>query len=190
MQKVAKALVLAGCAGLPFLSTAARAADEPPVHSFTGKVALYSEYEYRGIGQTAEKPALQLNLDYAHKSGFYVGTWASSIKWIEDNSDVPPQTNIDGPVEVDFYGGYKFSLGPVGLDAGVLRYQYVSNNLQDTGGGGVYKNANTTEVYLAGTIGPVTAKYSHALTNLFGNYNFPADMDTKGSSYFDVTATF
>ncbi|MGZ5038485.1 MAG: TorF family putative porin, partial [Usitatibacter sp.] len=59
--------------GLAALAFAARA-DETPEHSFTGKAALYSEYEYRGISQTSEKPAVQLNLDYAHKSGLYIGT--------------------------------------------------------------------------------------------------------------------
>ena len=57
MQKMAKALCLAASAGLSIASTAARA-DDPPEHSFTGKVAVYSEYEYRGISQTSEKPAL------------------------------------------------------------------------------------------------------------------------------------
>jgi uncharacterized protein (TIGR02001 family) len=33
-------------------------------HTFTGKIAPYSEYEYRGISQTSEDPALQLTLDY------------------------------------------------------------------------------------------------------------------------------
>jgi Bacterial protein of unknown function (Gcw_chp) len=35
---------------------------ETPVHSFTGEAALHSEDEYRGISQTSEKPAAQLNL--------------------------------------------------------------------------------------------------------------------------------
>ena len=49
---------------------------------------LYSEYEYRGISQTSEKPALQLNLDYAHASGFYIGTFLINIKWLKDTADV------------------------------------------------------------------------------------------------------
>ena len=71
-------LALAQTAPRPGAGRAARP------HSFTGKVALYSEYEYRGIAQTSEKPALQLNLDYAHASGFYLGTFLTNIKWLED----------------------------------------------------------------------------------------------------------
>src|SRR6266513_1321429 len=96
MQKLPKVVVAAGLAGLAFVSGAALAADEPPAaaaaptpeHSFTGKVAIYSEYEYRGISQTSEKPALQLNLDYAHKSGLYIGTFLSNIKWLKDIAEV------------------------------------------------------------------------------------------------------
>src|SRR5471032_480529 len=83
---------------LAALSLGARAEDKPaeaaaapaetPVHSFTGKAALYSEYEYRGISQTSEKPALQLNLDYAHKSGLYLGTFLSNIQWLKDIGEV------------------------------------------------------------------------------------------------------
>ena len=62
---------LALAAGVLALASHTAFADETPEHSFTGKVGLYSEYEYRGISQTSEKPALQLNLDYAHRSGFY-----------------------------------------------------------------------------------------------------------------------
>jgi uncharacterized protein (TIGR02001 family) len=47
-----------------------------------------------------------------------------------------------------------------------------------------YVNANTTEVYGALTFGVVTAKYSHSLTNLFGNPN------SKNSTYLDLSATF
>ena len=168
---------------------AAPAAPEPE-YTASVNVGLVSDYRYRGISQTRLKPALQGGADFAHKSGFYVGTWLSTIKWIEDTGDIPPQTNVDGPVEWDIYGGYKFTVGPVGLDLGVLQYWYPGNSLKDAGGGGLFKNANTTEVYVAGTVGPATLKYSYALTNLFGNFNFGADQDTKGSNYLDLSATF
>lgn len=168
----------------------AQAKAPEPDYTLSANVGVVSDYRYRGISQTRLDPALQGGADFSHKSGFYIGTWASTIKWIEDTGDIAPQRSIDGPVEWDFYGGYKFTVGPVGLDVGVLQYWYVNNELENAGGGGLYKDADTTEVYLAGTIGPVTAKYSYSLTNLFGNYNFATNEDTKGSSYFDLTATF
>jgi len=184
-------LAAAALSGTAFAQTApAPAAPAEPEYTLSANVGAVTDYRYRGISQTRLKPALQGGADFGHKSGFYVGTWASSIKWIEDAGDIPPQTSIDGKVELDLYGGYKFNAGPVALDLGVLRYQYVSNNLEDTGGGGIYKNANTTEIYAAGTWGPATLKYSYALTNLFGNYNFATNQDTKGSGYLDLSATF
>jgi len=172
MQKVAKALVLAGCAGLPFLSTAARA-DDPPEHSFTGKVALYSEYEYRGIGQTAEKPALQLNLDYAHKSGFYIGTFLTNIKWLEE---LNPASNAN--IEWDIYGGFKFPVGAdVTLDVGYLRYEYPSSSEFNP-------KPNTDEVYIGASWGPATLKYSYSINDTFGVPN------SKGSDYIELAVNY
>src|SRR5690349_20975920 len=112
----AKALCLAGATALTFISTAARA-DDPPEHSFTGKLALYTEYEYRGISQTSEKPALQLNLDYAHKSGFYIGTFVTNIKWLKDIAEVNGFSS-NANIEWDIYGGFKYPVGDVTLDVG------------------------------------------------------------------------
>jgi len=180
MQKVAKALVLAGCAGLPFLSIAARAADEPPVHSFTGKVALYSEYEYRGIGQTAEKPALQLNLDYAHNSGLYVGTFLSNIKWLKDTADVNG-FSTGARVEWDIYGGYKHAFGDVTMDVGYLRYEYPSSSAFDRPG---FVSPNTDEVYIGASWGPATLKYSYSINDTFGVPN------SKGSDYIELAINY
>ena len=125
-------------AGLAALSLHARAEDKPadaaaapaapaPEHTFTGKAALYSEYEYRGISQTSEKPAVQLNLDYAHSSGLYLGTFLSNIKWLKDTADVNG-FSTDANLEWDIYGGYKFEVAKdVTMDIGYLRYEYPSS---------------------------------------------------------------
>jgi len=42
MLKLPQAIAIVGAASLPFAATLVRA-DETPEHSFTGKVALYSE---------------------------------------------------------------------------------------------------------------------------------------------------
>lgn len=132
-------------------------------------VGAVSDYRYRGISQTNLKPALQGGIDYS-AGGFYLGAWASSIKWIH-------HFNGNSDVEIDLYGGYKGELAKgLGFDVGVLTYQYPNNNLSP--------NANTTELYGALSFGPVTAKYSHALTNTFGN------PDSKNSWYLDLSASF
>ena len=138
-------------------------------------VGVVSEYRYRGLSQTNGDPAVQGGADYAHASGFYLGAWGSNISWIKDSGAK------DSSFELDLYGGYKGTAGPVAYDVGYLRYEYVGNKLGDVSG---FKNASTDEAYVAGTYGPFTLKYSYAFSNLFGT------PDSKGSTYTDLSATF
>ena len=148
----------------------APAAAEPAPHTFSYNIGLVSDYRYRGISQSRLKPAISAGADYSHSSGFYLGAWASSIKWIRDGGG-------KGDLELDLFGGYKFEVAKdLTLDVGFLAYVYPSN--------GLAVNANTQEIYLAGTYGPITAKYSLSTSNLFGF------ADSKRSGYFDVTGTF
>ena len=140
-----------------------------PDYTLSYNVGAVTDYRYRGISQSRLKPALQGGADFAHKSGFYLGTWASTIRWIDDAGG-------DAPVELDLYGGYKGSAGPVGFDVGVLRYQYPGHDLATS--------PNTTELYGAATFGPATLKYSHSVTNLFGF------ADSENSYYVEAAATF
>jgi uncharacterized protein (TIGR02001 family) len=181
MKKLSLAVLVAGALSLPY-ATAVRAEDTPatapgaapetPEHSFTGKVGLYSEYEYRGISQTSEKPALQLNLDYAHRSGFYLGTFVSNIKWLKDTAEVNG-FSTDANIEWDIYGGYKFEVvKDVTLDVGYLRYEYPSS-------GSFNPKPNTDEVYIGAGYGPFSVKYSYSFNNTFGVPN------SKGSDYIE-----
>jgi uncharacterized protein (TIGR02001 family) len=183
-------ITLALASGAAVAQTAAPAA---PASTLSFNVGVVTDYRYRGITQSRNEAAVQGGVDYAHKSGFYVGAWASTIKWIADNSfnantgGTRTGTDITGNMELDLYGGYKFDLAKdVTMDVGYLRYQYQGNNLEMTGGTArsVYGNANTNEIYTAITMGPITAKYSYSLGDLFGY------VDSKGSGYFDLSANF
>jgi uncharacterized protein (TIGR02001 family) len=140
-----------------------------PDYTYSLNVGAVTDYRYRGISQSRLKPAIQGGFDLGHKSGLYIGTWASSIKWINDAGG-------SDNVEVDLYGGYKFNTGPVAVDVGALRYFYPGSQLG--------LNPDTTELYAAGTWGPATLKYSHAITNLFGFAG------SKNSGYLDLSATW
>ncbi len=163
-----KNLVLATLAASSLYTGAALAQD-----SLSFNVGVVTDYRYRGLSQSRLEPALQGGVDYAMSNGFYVGAWASTIKWIKDSGAK------DGSLELDLYGGYKTTVGALTYDVGVLRYEYVGNKLGQVAN---YADANTTEVYGALTYGVFTAKYSHALTNTFGNLN------SKGSNYLDLSA--
>jgi len=160
----------------------AQTAPAEPESSLAYNVGVASEYRYRGIAQTKGDPALQGGVDYTASNGFYVGTWASTIKWIKEAGlGASPKVDTKGPVELDLYGGYKFEAAGLAYDVGYLRYQYVENSYNKIPGA---VNANTDEAYGAVTYGPATLKYSYAFSDLFGNYN------SKGSSYLDLSATF
>jgi uncharacterized protein (TIGR02001 family) len=168
MKKIATPLMLA--MSLAFAGNAlAQAAPAAPESTMSFNVGGVNEYRYRGISQSRFDTALSGGADYADKSGVYVGVWGSSIKWIKDAGG-------KANTEVDYYGGYKFTMGDVGYDIGFLHYDYSGNALKPS--------ANTNEFYGAATMGPVTLKYSQSTGNLFGFAN------SKGSSYVDLTATF
>lgn len=156
---------LACAIALTSLPVASWAAD--PTVSFN--IGAVSDYRYRGYSQSRLQPAVQGGMDVT-AGAWYLGAWASSIKWVKDGGG-------DSSVEVDLYGGYKGEVKDAfAYDLGVLTYVYPSNGLPTS--------ANTTELYGALSVGPVTLKYSHSLTNLFGTAN------SKNSGYLDLSATF
>lgn len=135
----------------------------------TFNAALTSDYRYRGLSQSRLEPALQGGADYVHKpTGFYVGTWLSTIKWTRDLGG-------DGSVEVDIYAGKRGDIAEgISYDIGGLGYVYPSNGLNPS--------ANTFELYGQVGMGPAYIKYSHSTTNLFGT------ADSKHSGYLDIGA--
>jgi Bacterial protein of unknown function (Gcw_chp) len=148
LAAVAIAFMAAGGALVPAVSQAQVAFN----------VGAVTDYRYRGISQSKLRPAVQGGVDYT-AGGFYVGAWASSIKWTKELGG-------GGSVEIDLYGGYKGEITKgLNYDVGVLTYQYPGNDLKDITG----ETANTTEVYGALIYGPATLKYSHVVSNgLFG----------------------
>lgn len=76
----------------------------------TANIGVTSNYIWRGVTQASDLSAVSGGIDYAHKSGAYVGAWVS---------------NLDGgQYEQDLYAGYGFDAGPVGLDVGYIKYMY------------------------------------------------------------------
>ncbi|XUU61965.1 TorF family putative porin [Erythrobacter sp. HA6-11] len=83
---------------------------------FSGNVALVSEYRFRGVDLSGGDIAVQGGVDLAHSSGFYLGTWGSSLD--EDTVGY-------GHTELDVYGGFGGSFSDaVSFDIGVIAYLY------------------------------------------------------------------
>lgn len=167
-------IFLAGALVSSFAVGHAVANEVGPAASLSFNAAVASDYRYRGISQTRLKPALQAGLDAVHDaSGFYAGTWASSIKWTKDAGG-------GGVVELDVYAGKRGELSSgLGYDLGLLTYVYPSNGMSHVSG---FTTANTTEAYGQVSYGPALLKYSHAVTDLFGF------VDSKNSGYLDLSA--
>ena len=151
--------------GLPvWAQTAAAPAAPAPDWTVAGNAGLFSDYTFRGISQTARKPAFQGGIDINHSSGVYLGNWNSNIDSAYYNG---------ANLEMDVYGGYKATFGDFGFDVGALYYHYPGS-----GAGGLAKIDNT-ELYVGAAWGPLTAKYSYAVSDFFSAAN------SKGSAYLD-----
>ena len=137
----------------------------------SGSITLTSDYLFRGATQTDEKPALQGGVEWAHDSGFYVGTWGSSISWLSDSDP-----DISSQLELDGYVGFRGDFGDSGFgyDVGAVHYWYPGSYPAG------FNKADTTELYAGVSWNILSAKYSYAVTDLFG---IP---DSDGSSNLDV----
>jgi uncharacterized protein (TIGR02001 family) len=129
--------MLAALAAIAPGAAHAEATAEEPAVSVDFNAAIVSDYRFRGLSLSNRDPAIQGGVDVVWKSGFFIGTWASSIAEYGGSE-----------VEVDLYGGYGTDIGPFTVSASVLGYFY-------PGGKGVnYVELQST---VARTIGPVTA---------------------------------
>lgn len=105
--KSALSAILLGGACLVPISSAASAQE------VSANVALTSDYRFRGASLSDEAIAIQGGFDLEFESGFYVGTWGSSIEPV-GNSEI----------ELDLYAGYGGTIGALSYDIGVLGYFY------------------------------------------------------------------
>jgi uncharacterized protein (TIGR02001 family) len=123
------------------MSTPALAQEEEAAEpiTITGSAALVSDYRFRGFSQSSQNVAVQAGITATHESGFYVGTWGSSISFA-------------GSSEVDIFGGWSGAVAEgVTVDVGLLYYLYPKHGGGDTDFFEPYVN-------LIGTVGPATIK--------------------------------
>lgn len=125
------ATLLAGCA----LAATPALADDAPTSDITisGNAALVTQYRFRGVGLSGGDIAIQGGIDVSHSSGFYVGTWGSSLAnsdnsvLLNDGTGVIQSYDVGGygAAEIDLYGGWSGNITP-GLtgDIGVIYYYY------------------------------------------------------------------
>lgn len=99
----------------------------------SGNIALSTDYKFRGISQS-DGEAISGGFDVAFDSGFYVGTWGSSIE------------DWGNGLELDYYAGYGGAFNEsISYDIGLLAYTYPNTDK------GVEGDLDYNEVY--GSVG-------------------------------------
>ena len=184
MRKLTQALLLAGLIATPVLAFADEApAPAPEASPVTGNMAFTSHYIFRGLSQSWDRPVVQAGLDYAHPSGFYLGTWGSGV------SD---KIYNNASMEWDFYGGYNGKVNDdLSWGVGAITIWYPgghANNAAKT-------KYDTSELNAQINYKILNLKYSYTLTNLFGldsdnPFNQPVNGDTKGSQYLEANVNY
>ena len=139
------------------IAVPAFAEDAPaaPASAFTvtGGATLTSDYRFRGVSQTNKRFALQGTIGVSHSSGFYIGTWGSSIdEYVAAGSDQ----------EIDLYGGYKHTFSGTTVDGGLLYYYYPGSHGANTDFFEPYLNASHTFGPLGTKVGLNYAWKQHA----------------------------
>ncbi|QNA91042.1 choline dehydrogenase [Massilia sp. Dwa41.01b] len=135
--------------------------------SFNTTIA--SQYVSRGFRQTWGKPAAQAGVDYAHASGWSAGAWASNVS----------RRYVEGArFEVDLYGGYSGTAGPLGVSLMAYYYAYPGALIKATGTRFNYGEVSAGLAYKA-----LYAKYNVTFTrDFFGITN------ARGTGYLDSGA--
>lgn len=84
-------------------------------HKLTGSLTVTSDYVFRGITQSDEKPAAQAAATLGNTTGLYIGAWVSNVDFNDGD---------EAKAELDLSGGYKWVWGPVSFDGGAIYYAY------------------------------------------------------------------
>lgn len=158
-----KVLKLALCAAAASLLTAGAASAQTPSVAFN--VGATSDYVFRGLTQDNNKGDAFGGIDLTD-GAFYAGTWTSGVSWAD--------------AEVDLYGGYKPTLGPVSLDLGVIYYGYVNDTIS-------YGNAAYWEGKVAASVpmGPTTVGAAvYYSPEFFGETGKATYYELNGSTTF------
>ena len=159
-----KAILFAATAAATVaMAGAASAQDAAPVVAFN--VGVANDYVFRGVSQTSGDIQVFGGADLSYGS-FYAGTWASNVDFA-DSTDA----------EIDFYAGFKPTLGAATLDLGVIYYGYIDAPSGSDYGNFEFKAAASVPAG-PGTVGAAV---------LYSPDSFGAVDD---SIYYEVNASF
>jgi len=128
---------------VPLLAATLLAAATSAVRAdVSSTVTLSSDYDFRGMTQSALDPALSASLDWTNESGFYLGAWASNVDF-----------GTESDLEVDALAGYRGRINDdTGFDIGATYYSYWPDD----------DDYNYAELYAGLSYKALSAKLWHA----------------------------
>lgn len=135
MKKMTTSLVLGSVLAASTLISGVAVAE------ISANVGMTSNYIWRGTSQSADRAAVSGGLDYSHESGFYAGTWTSSV-------DFDP-TGTTTQYELDLYAGYAGEASGISYDVGLIQYMYPIDGATTT-------ELDFMEVQVSADFGPAT----------------------------------
>ena len=165
---------------------AAAPAAPAPDYTLTYNLGLYSNYMFRGTA-LSDGPAVQGGIDFAHSSGFYLGTRLSNIdRDFTGNGDGFSSGNR---IEWDIYGGYAHTFdNGIGINflANYYFYPHRENSfsLADKG-----NKQDTLETSVALSYKWFTYTFFYIPTNYYGaasDGTVDGTSDTKGATYNEL----
>lgn len=165
MKKLLSTAIATALTATGLLATSATLNTAAAEVSFNAGVM--SQYIFRGVTQR-DGASIMGGADYEHKSGLYLGTWFAQV----GNSG--NLGNSQG-LEIDVFGGYKTSIGDLGLGIGFTSYQYTDKiNSAGKGFDTSYNELNLEASYgpFTATVNPGYREGSNALGTKDQNYIF------------------
>jgi uncharacterized protein (TIGR02001 family) len=115
MNRIAPAagLAVAACLFAPGAASAQTRVEALDL-TLSATPAVSSDYLFRGISQTRNRPAIQGTFEALHDSGLYAGAFISNVAFAGTNARQ----------ELDLLAGYRFEALGVAWDIGTIYYSY------------------------------------------------------------------
>jgi uncharacterized protein (TIGR02001 family) len=177
----------------PAPAVAAAPAEPAAPYTLTFNLGLYSEYMFRGV-DTADGPAIQGGVDFAHSSGFYAGTWWSNIDpyWTGKGDGFSKGNHL----ETDWYAGYAHTFeNGFGINMMGNFYFYPNNERSYTYSPGTPdgRKQNTLETSVALSYKWLTYTFYYIPTNYYGaaaSGTRNGTKDTKDATYNELKLNY
>lgn len=93
-----------------FAAAPAMAQDAGSGITISGNAAVVSDYRFRGVSLSDGDFAIQGGIDVAHDSGFYIGTWGSSLASFGNVTELDDGIGTVGSYDVGDYGAVEMNI--------------------------------------------------------------------------------